>query len=608
MVIAARTAALSLALGLAISPVVVAAQSVGTAAQAVAMEAWLPALGEEGLARPTLRLADRATAPAIALAPAIEAAAGELAAIADWNRTRREPARTGFVRPLPEEVRVDLAAGAGDAPLRSGEAIAHAGGLLARNAAGELVWGARVEVADAYRLRLHLTEVELPPGTQMWVYGEGDEMVAFGLELLSAEERSLWTPSIGGGVIHLEVRAPAGPESAEATGSFVLAEVAEAFRLDAAGRPLVGVTAAPSHDVSCLVDAQCVTPATFDVIDGVQQAIAYLQYIVGSNMFSCSGGLLNDTVPATTIPFFQTANHCISTQTVANTLEAFWDYYAPSCGAPWPSLGSLPRSNGGLLLATGESSDFSLLRLSTIPPNRALLGWNADPAAVPHGTVLHRVSHPLGFAQAYSRTSINVNVPACTGTPRPGFLYQTQLFGGTMGGGSGAPVLLPGGLMVGQLQGGCGPNPSEGCDPSTAIVDGAFSESFSAEVPFLTGSGLTPCVPSPTTLCLHNNRFRVEVDWETASGEGSGVILSKLSDASGVFYFFNPNNAEMLVKVLNACIPPFDRYWVFFAATTNVEFTLTVTDTQADVIKSYHNPFGRPALPIQDTQAFATCP
>ena len=64
----------------------------------------------------------------------------------------------------------------------------------------------------------------------------------------------------------------------------------------------------------------------------------------------------------------------------------------------------------------------------------------------------------------------------------------------------------------------------------------------------------------------------------------------------------------MLVKVLNACIPPFDRYWFFYAATTNVEFTLTVTDTQADVIKSYRNPLGRPAPPIQDTQAFATCP
>jgi len=595
-----KKTALGLAFGLAMSSV--------AAAQLVEMEGSLPAAGERQVAQPMLRLADRATASAIALASAIEAAPDELEAIADWNRARREPARIGFARPLLEALQVDLGAGAPDPALRSGEAVAHAGGLLARGAAGELVWGARFEVADAYRLRLHLTEVELPEGTQMWVYGGGNELVAFGLELLSEEERSLWTPSIGGGVIHLEVQVPAGSEGADNAGSFVLADVAEIFQLDPAGRPLVGVSPAPSHDLSCLVDAQCITPATFDVIDLVQQAIARLQFMVGSSVAVCSGGLLNDTVPATAIPFFQTANHCISTQSVTNTLEAFWDYYAPSCGAPWPNLGSLPRSNGGMLLATGESSDFSLLRLHSIPPNRAFLGWNADPAAVPHGTVLHRVSHPLGFAQAYSRTLVNVNAPVCSGVSRPGFLYQTSDLGGTQVGSSGSPVILPGGFMVGQLAGLCGPEPSEGCNPANRTVDGAFSESFSGEVPFLTGTGFTPCVPSPTSLCLHNNRFRVEVDWETASGEGDGVVLTKLSDASGVFYFFNPSNAEMLVKVLNACVPPFNRYWVFFAATTNVEFTVTVTDTQADVTKNYFNPLGRAALPIQDTQAFATCP
>ena len=37
---------------------------------------------------------------------------------------------------------------------------------------------------------------------------------------------------------------------------------------------------------------------------------------------------------------------------------------------------------------------------------------------------------------------------------------------------------------------------------------------------------------------------------------------------SGLFYFFGASNLEMLIKVLNACGLN-DRYWVFFAATTN---------------------------------------
>jgi hypothetical protein len=55
-------------------------------------------------------------------------------------------------------------------------------------------------------------------------------------------------------------------------------------------------------------------------------------------------------------------------------------------------------------------------------------------------------------------------------------------------------------------------------------------------------------------------------------------------------------------------VPQFDRYWVFVAATTNVEYTLTVIDTQADLIRVYTNDQGQAAIPVQDTAAFETCP
>jgi hypothetical protein len=35
---------------------------------------------------------------------------------------------------------------------------------------------------------------------------------------------------------------------------------------------------------------------------------------------------------------------------------------------------------------------------------------------------------------------------------------------------------------------------------------------------------------------------------------------------------------------------------------------LTVTDTQTGTIETYTNPQGTPFEPIQDTNAFATCP
>ena len=49
------------------------------------------------------------------------------------------------------------------------------------------------------------------------------------------------------------------------------------------------------------------------------------------------------------------------------------------------------------------------------------------------------------------------------------------------------------------------------------------------------------------------------------------------------------------------------RFWVLAAATTNLEYTLRVTDTLAGVTKTYFNPLGVSAPAIVDTNAFDTC-
>jgi hypothetical protein len=116
-----------------------------------------------------------------------------------------------------------------------------------------------------------------------------------------------------------------------------------------------------------------------------------------------------------------------------------------------------------------------------------------------------------------------------------------------------------------------------------------------------------PCEPGATSLCFFGDRFRLTLDWRFADdqqGQGQAVPLT---DRSGAFYYLNPENLEMLVKMVNACAVN-ARYWLFFAATTNVEFNLVVTDTQASQSKSYFNPLNRPAPPVLDTSAFATCP
>jgi len=117
-----------------------------------------------------------------------------------------------------------------------------------------------------------------------------------------------------------------------------------------------------------------------------------------------------------------------------------------------------------------------------------------------------------------------------------------------------------------------------------------------------------PCQPDATTHCLNDGRFQVRVDWATAEGEGPGHALLP-SDDSGEFWFFDPNNTELIVKVIDACSnPTFNAFWVFAAGLTNVEVTIEVVDTQEGVTREYENDLGTPFAPVLDTQAFLTCP
>lgn len=116
-----------------------------------------------------------------------------------------------------------------------------------------------------------------------------------------------------------------------------------------------------------------------------------------------------------------------------------------------------------------------------------------------------------------------------------------------------------------------------------------------------------PCEDDNETLCLLNdNRFKVEVDWRTSNESGAGGVLSSGFD-TGVFYFFNPSNQDLLVQLINACSNN-DHFWVFYAANTNVEYNLTVTDTATGMSRVYENELGQAARAITDTSAFATCP
>ncbi len=110
---------------------------------------------------------------------------------------------------------------------------------------------------------------------------------------------------------------------------------------------------------------------------------------------------------------------------------------------------------------------------------------------------------------------------------------------------------------------------------------------------------------------LLNGRFEVSVTgFNFSAVPFVGKTAPLASNDSAVFYFFQPANFELLIKVVDACGFN-DRFWVFYAATTNVEFTVKVTDTflqGPNNFIEYDNPLGTQlATSVADSDAFDTC-
>ncbi|HYL06418.1 MAG TPA: hypothetical protein VE075_10280 [Thermoanaerobaculia bacterium] len=137
------------------------------------------------------------------------------------------------------------------------------------------------------------------------------------------------------------------------------------------------------------------------------------------------------------------------------------------------------------------------------------------------------------------------------------------------------------------------------------LVEDAAPGSYSLVVdgvPVGSAAIAAPQCTSDPVLCLSGDRFHVQVQWELPSGErGEGHPVA-LSGDTGTFWFFDPANVELVVKVLDGRALN-GRFWVFYGALSNVKYTLVVTDTVTGAVKAYVNPQGQLAS-VADTSAF----
>ncbi len=113
-----------------------------------------------------------------------------------------------------------------------------------------------------------------------------------------------------------------------------------------------------------------------------------------------------------------------------------------------------------------------------------------------------------------------------------------------------------------------------------------------------------PCVADALTRCLRDSRYAVTVDWRNAVGQsGAGRVASEGTDDSALFTFFDRDNWEVLIKVLDGCSVN-GHAWVYGASTTDLGYVIRVTDTATGAVKEYHNEPGLRAPAITDVTAF----
>ena len=112
------------------------------------------------------------------------------------------------------------------------------------------------------------------------------------------------------------------------------------------------------------------------------------------------------------------------------------------------------------------------------------------------------------------------------------------------------------------------------------------------------------CFSNERVLCLNGGRFQASVAWffsrETPLA-GIGRTLPLTSD-TGAFWFFTPNNIELVVKVVDGR-PLNGKFWVFVGTLTDGNWVVTIRDTQTGAVRFYQSAVDA-MRSLADTDAF----
>jgi len=124
-------------------------------------------------------------------------------------------------------------------------------------------------------------------------------------------------------------------------------------------------------------------------------------------------------------------------------------------------------------------------------------------------------------------------------------------------------------------------------------VNAAGVSDWSSPASVTTAGAGGPCLADGSTLCLLAGRFEVRALWRNPHAPfGHGAAAAEAapgSERTGLFTFFDPDNVELVVKMLDGRAVN-GAFWHFYGALSDVEYWISVRDVEGDASRTYHNP------------------
>ena len=262
-----------------------------------------------------------------------------------------------------------------------------------------------VSSPDAAGVRLGLVIDSLPVEAILRFYAQADKKIideTSGREVLailkrnidsgdlSEDARTYWTPKTVGTEASIEIELPPGVATQSVrisiprlTHLFILPQELEQRQMERAA-------------AYCNLDVSCYGTPWSDI----KTSVARMSFVEAGSSYTCTGTLLNDRAGSNT-PYFLSADHCISDQTTASTLETRWLYHSSSCNGSSANPGATTLAGGSTLLYNTSTTDTVFLKLNRAAPSGVrFAGWWPGLPAL--STDMVGIHHPTGDKQKIS--------------------------------------------------------------------------------------------------------------------------------------------------------------------------------------------------------------